>query len=121
MECCLKKLNKMLDADNINHKYFDLGKNLIWECKDQLINYDYYHFPSEYDGSRDAKGEWVHTPNHLSENPTQLINEDKAFFIFLANYELMNGKENAWFLNLSQEQISNGKWWISSLYRKALK
>ena len=120
MQCCLKKLNKMLDADNKNYKYFDLGKNVIWECKDELKDYDYYHFSSEYDGSRDATGKWIHTPNHLSETPTQLLNESKAFFAFLANYELMNDKNNKWFLDLNREQILNGKMWVSSLYRKAL-
>jgi len=120
MGCCLKKLNKMLDADNKNYKYFDLGKNVIWECKDELTNYDYYHFPSEYDGSRDEKGKWVHSPNHLSETPTKLLDENKAFFIFLANYELMNDKNNKWFLDLNRGQILDGKMWISSLYRTAL-
>jgi hypothetical protein len=121
MTCCLNKLDSMLNADNKKHKYFDLGKNVIWKCIDELKPYDYYHFPSEYDGSRDIKGNWVHSPNHLSETPTQLINENKAFFIFLANYELMNEKENKWFLDLDREQILNGKWWISSLYRRGLK
>jgi len=121
MTCCLNKLDSMLNADNKKHKYFDLGKNVIWKCMDELKPYDYYHFPSEYDGSRDIKGNWVHSPNHLSDSPTQLIDENKAFFIFLANYELMNEKENKWFLDLDREQILNGKWWISSLYSKALK
>ena len=121
MNCCLNKLDSMLNTNNKNHKYFDLGKKVIWDCIHELKPYDYYHFPSEYDGSRDINGKWVHTPNHLSETPTKLINEDKAFFIFLANYELMNKKPNAWFLDLTNEQILNGKWWISSLYRKALK
>jgi hypothetical protein len=117
---CLKKLDEMLDADNTNYKYFDLGKNVIWECKDELIDYDYYHFSSEYDGSRDKDGKWVHSPNHLSTTPTQLLDENKAFFIFLANYELMNDEENKWFLDLDKEQILNGKMWISTLYKKGL-
>jgi hypothetical protein len=121
MTCCLNKLDKILDSNNKKHKYFDLGKNVIWKCMDELSPYDYYHFPSEYDGSRDSKGKWVHSPNHLSETHTKLLNEDKALFIFLANYELMNDKENKWFLDLDKEQILGGKWWISELYRRALK
>lgn len=120
MSCCLKKLDKMLDQNNKNYKYFELGKNVIWECKDELKNYDYYHFSSEYDGSRDIKGRWIHSPNHLSETPTTLLNENKAIFIFLANYELMNDNNNKWFLDLNREQILNGKMWISELFRKAL-
>lgn len=121
MTCCLKKLDSMLNANNKKYKYFELGKDVLWDCIHELQPYDYYHFPSEYDGSRDINGKWIHSPNHLSLIPTKLINEDKAFFLFLANYELMNNKENAWFLDLNEEQVLNGKWWISSIYRKALK
>jgi hypothetical protein len=121
MKCCLTKLDSMLNADNKNHKYFDLGKNVIWDCIYELKPYDYYHFPSEYDGSRDINGKWVHTSKHLSETDTKLINEDKAFFIFLANYEIMNKKKYEWFLDLNETEILNGKWWISRLYNKALK
>jgi hypothetical protein len=120
IKSCLAKLNSMLDVNNKNYKYFDLGKNVIWQCKDELTNYNYYHYSSEYDGTRDVNGKWVHTPNHLSETPTKLLNEDKAFFIILANYELMNDKNNHWFLSLNREQILNGKMWISHLYRKGL-
>lgn len=121
MGCCLKKLDKILDSNNKKHKYFDLGKKVIWECMDDLKPYDYYHFPSEYDGSRDIDGYWIHTPNHLSKEPTKLLNENKALFIFLANYEIMNDDDNKWFMNLSDKEILTGLWWISDLYRKALK
>ena len=121
MGTCLNKLNKMLDQNNKKYKYFELGKNVLWECKDELKDYNYYHFPSEYDGSRDIDGKWIHTPNHLSETPTKLLNENKAFFIFLANYEIMNDKNHKWFLELNENQILNGPWWISNLYRNALK
>lgn len=120
MNCCLNKLNKMLDSNNTDYEYFDLGKKVIWDCMDELVDYDYYHFPSEYDGSRDIDGYWIHSPNHLSEKSTKLLNEDKAFFIFLANYELMNDDNNKWFLNMGINEILNGKWWISALYRKSL-
>lgn len=120
MNYCLNKLNTMLNAKNTQYTYFELGKNVIWKCMDELQNYNYYHFPSEYDGSRDYKGQWIHTPNHLSETSTKLLNEDRALFIFLANYEIMNDQQNVWFTKLSENEILNGKWWISSLYRKAL-
>jgi hypothetical protein len=117
---CLEKLNKKLDSNNKKHEYFDLGKKIIWECLEELQPYDYYHFTSEIDGSRDINGNWIHTPQHLSENPTKLLNEEKALFIFLANYEIMNDDKYKWFLNMSDNEILNGKWWISYLYRKAL-
>jgi len=121
MSSCLKKLNQMLDTNNKNYEYFDLGKNTIWKCKNELKNYNYYHFPSEYDGSRDKEGNWIHSPNHLSKTPTELLDLNKAFFILLANYELANDEENKWFLNFTPEQILYGEFWISDLYRKALK
>ena len=49
------------------------------------------------------------------------LNEDKALFIFLANYEIMNDADNKWFMDMDGKHILNGKWWISSLYRNALK
>jgi hypothetical protein len=110
----------MLDDKNKDYKYFDLGKNVIWSCKNELKNYNYYHFPSEYDGSRDSDGKWIHSPNHLSDKSTKLLDENKALFIFLANYELMNDEENKWFLKLNKNQILNGNMWISKLFRKAL-
>lgn len=121
MTKCLNKLDKMLDSNNKNYKYFDLGKKVIWECMDDLKPYSYYHFPSQFDGSRDIDGYWIHSPHHLSKNHTKLLNENDALFIFLANYELMNDDENKWFLELNTGQILNGDWWISSLFRKALK
>lgn len=121
MTSCLKKLDNILNSNNKEHDYFDLGKKVIWNCLDELQPYDYYHFPSEYDGSRDKDGFWIHTPEHLSKNKTILLNEDKALFIFLANYEIMNDEENKWFLNMSDNDILNGKMWISELYKKALK
>jgi hypothetical protein len=121
MSCCIKKLDIILDSNNKKHDYFDLGKKIIWDCLEELKMYDYYHFPSKYDGSRDINGNWVHSPNHLSETPTKLIDEKSAIFIFLANYELTNEESNKWLLELNEEQILNGKWWISSLFRTALK
>lgn len=120
MTCCLKKLDNMLNSNNKEHDYFDLGKKVIWKCMNELQPYDYYHFSSEYDGSRNKDGYWIHTPEHLSKEKTILLDEDKALFIFLANYEIMNNEENKWFLNMSDKEILNGNWWISDLYKKAL-
>jgi hypothetical protein len=121
MGCCLQKLNDILDTNNKSHKYFALGKEIIWSCLEISQPYDYYHFPSEYDGSRDNLGNWIHSPNHLAKNKTKLLDESKVLFIFLANYELMNEPENAWFLELDENQILNGDFWISDLFRRALK
>jgi hypothetical protein len=128
MRCVLNKLNKMFDLkskDKTNKfDYFEFGKKIIWDCLDNLLNtnykYLYYHYTSEYDGSRDNKGKWLHTPEHFSKNNIILLDENKTFFVFLANYEIMHYPENKWILTLSESDILNGPWWISNMYRKAL-
>ena len=34
--------------------------------------------------------------------------------------EIANEKEYKWILDLSEDNLLNGKWWISSLYKKSL-
>ena len=36
------------NSKNKNYEYFDLGKKVIWDCIEEMPDYDYYHFPSEY-------------------------------------------------------------------------
>lgn len=123
--CCLEKLDKIINSNTKKKfNYFDLGKKIIWKCLKIYLktNYkkEFYHYASEYDGSRDINGKWIHTPNHFSIYNTELLNPNKVFFIFLANYEICNKNENKWILNLSEDDILNGPWWISSLFSKSL-
>jgi hypothetical protein len=137
ISCVQEKLDKLLDkklllSTNLSKNpekkgkfdYFEFGKKIIWECLDDLLKTDYknkyYHFASEYDGSRDKSGKWIHTPEHFSTKKTELLNESKVMFVFLANYEIMNYSENKWILDLRKEELLSGPWFISKLYRKAL-
>jgi hypothetical protein len=134
ISCVKQKLDELLDkkkllSNNLSSQpekfdYFEYGKKIIWKCLDDLLktNYKnkYYHFPSEYDGSRNKSGEWIHTPQHFSTAHTELLNEHKVLYVALANYEIMNYKENKWIINLSKEELLSGPWFISKLYRKAL-
>ena len=132
MKLTLEKLNNKLLIENkllidnknnkLNFEYFDLGKIIIWESLKELKknNYDYYHYPSEYDGTRDKLGNWVHTPNHFNNKHTELLDINKTFFIMLANNEISNYPEYKWVHDCNKQNLLNGDKWISYLFRKSL-
>lgn len=120
--------NVLMDLDEMINKkskfeYFDLGKLCIWRNIQKLMKggYDYYHFPSEYDGTRDSDGKWVNVDNHVSHEKTALIDENKLFFVFLENnkFDGDNPKYN-WFGKLSKNEVLEGPYWVSQLFRKSL-
>jgi hypothetical protein len=80
--------------------------------------YKYYHYDSSYDGSRDKYGFWINADDHMSVFNTTFLNEDNLFFIFLENNKFMS--KYTWFLDLTEDQILDGPWWISKLFRKYL-
>lgn len=121
----LADLNKKLDErNNGDFGYFDLGKISLWKNIHELMNddnYSYYHYPSKYDGSRDANGKWVNVDNHISTSKTELIDENELLFVFLENNKFMgNNKKYNWFSKLTEIEILNGDYWISYLFRKSL-
>ena len=62
MKNVLSELDKKLDVKKNNYEYYDLGKIIIWNEISKLrssINYKYYHYTSEYDGSRLKNKRWV--------------------------------------------------------------
>lgn len=125
MKRVLGTLNETLKNKDIKDDsafgYFDLGKYIIWQEIDKLqkeIGYKYYHYNSSYDGSRDNEGQWINASNHMSETPTKFLNENNIFFTFLENSGFM--KRYKWFTILTKEEIMNGPWWVSQLFRKSL-
>ena len=121
----LNTLNETIRSKDIKDDtafgYFDLGKYIIWKEIDKLRkekNYEYYHYNSSYDGSRDINGQWINADNHMSEIPTKFLNEKDMFFTFLENSGFM--KRYEWFTKLSKDDIMNGPWWVSQLFRKSL-
>jgi hypothetical protein len=103
--------------------YFDLGKMIIWKNIDELKksqNYDYYHFPSSADGSRDVKGRWV-APNLIFKEQIKLMDPSKLQIVFLAN-SIYCGKDPKynWFCHLSEKEILDGPYFISSIFKKSL-
>lgn len=122
MKLCLDKLNKKLDNRNKFQQldYFDLGKYIIWEALYELkqTGYDYYHYPSEYDGTRDKNGIWLDTNRHFSEDEIALIDENKLFFVFLTNSGI--NEYQPWVKNAKRDDILFGKYWVSKMFRKSL-
>jgi len=126
MKYCLDDLNKKLDDyfDNkITLTYFDLGKHIIWEQIEKL-DWDekrkYYHFPSYADGSRDKNGKWI-VLKLLSKDKIDFIDINKIMIVFLANsYFCGNDPKYNWFCNLSEEEILNGDYNISTFFKYAL-
>lgn len=123
MKLCLEKLNNKLDDNARNFKqieYYDLGKYVIWEALNELkpTGYEYYHYPSEYDGTRDINGIWLDTNRHFSEEDINLIDENKLFFVFLTNAGI--NQYQPWVKTSDKKTLLNGKFWISKMFRKSL-
>lgn len=127
---CLKALDNKLNeyyAISPNKRkefdYFELGKLIIWKELTELIKedslYKYYHIPSYQDGTRDKDGKWI-APYIIFDKKFEYKYPDKLLFIMLANSHYC-GKDVTynWFCKLSREQILNGKYFISDLFRRA--
>ncbi len=110
--------NKTKSSDS---DYHDYGKLIIWQALNELKNtgYDYYHFTSEHDGTRDKDGYWIHTPNFFSKTPSKFLNESKLFFVVLYNSE-MKSDELKWVHECEEEKLVYNDYFISSLFKKAL-
>jgi hypothetical protein len=127
MELILDKLNTKLnnrkkDTEQDDSTYHDYGKMVIWESLDDLKpqGYDYYHFTSEYDGTRDSDKYWIHTPEFFKTNPTKLLDESKVLFMVLYNSEISSRKDLHWIRDCSDSDLLYSKIWLGELYRKAL-
>ena len=117
----LASLDQHLDSGQSNFSYHDLGKKVIWQelARLQSTGYDYYHYPADYDGSRDAGGKWIHSPQHLSTTPIVFLNSEKLQFSFLSNAELMGNEKYQWVLQKSRDELLRGPWNMSRLFRRA--
>ncbi len=130
MKNVLDKLNKKLDSrdknnlDNLNsdNSYHDFGKLVIWEALDELreSGYDYYHFTSEYDGTRDVNKYWIHTPEFFSTQPLNFLDESKILFVVLYNSEISGNESLKLIKDCREEELLNSDLNISKLYKKAL-
>jgi hypothetical protein len=140
MEYCLDQLDDKLDElfeeeeekeeeereDKVykNLGYYDLGKFIIWNGIKHLEDtqgYKYHHFPSYVDGTRNKEGYWI-AKELIKPIDIQLQNEDKLMMVFLVNSTIC-GKdpEYNWFCGLSEDEILDGDYFVTHLFRRALK
>ena len=73
-------------ANNIQN-YHAIGKYVIWEELDKLIenNYSYYQYPSTIDGTRDINGHWVDSSRAFSDEKIIYDDEDNMMFFIIYN------------------------------------
>lgn len=105
------------DVEELKTEYHVLGKYIIWNELDALIEngYEYYHYPVELSGIRDSKGLWV-TPDRLfTETPVDFT-KDKDLVILVMYNSMM--KE---YRHLSKKEILSKKWIINKYYKRAIK
>jgi len=129
---CLNALNKKLDSyyslskeKRKEFNYFDLGKLIVWVEYDQLIkeepSYKLYHIPSYLDGTRDENGIWIANLLIFKKN-YKYSHRDKLLFVALANsFYCGNDPKYNWFCKLSHDEILSGDYFISELFRDAIK
>lgn len=125
MKNVLIELDKKLDQKNSDYNYYDLGKKVIWKEINKLRkknNYKYYHYGSEYDGTRLKNKRWVR-PTYYFNKTNELMDENKLFVIFLSNHDIIDCEKNRQlydnFLKLSKNEILQQDYWISKMFRKA--
>ena len=109
--------NKLRNNNGKKWDYFDLGKYIIWEELDYLINneeYKYYHYSNDFDGTRDIDGNWIETSYLFSNKPIKYRFFDKLIFIILYNSQMDDHKE------LKESDILNSNTNISKFIKKSL-
>lgn len=128
----MKKCKQLLDIklneyfSNTKKKdldYHELGKLIIWECLDDLIqnhNYNYHHFPSYVDGTRDKNGFWIALELIMKEN-INLLDESKLMVVSLVNSAICSDDPiYSWFCKLSENEILNGDYFVTKLFKRAI-
>lgn len=131
MKNCMNELDNKLNeyfsispSERKKINYYDLGKLIIWNNFKKLNSsgYKYYHFPSYVDGTRDKYGNWI-APNVIFDKEFD-VDLNKLMIMVLANSYYCNKSyeyhKYNWFCDLSEDQVLNGNYFISKVFRKAL-
>ena len=100
-------------------QYHDLGKLVIWEELQKLIqynNYKYFHYPNKVDGSRDKHGRWIHSDIIFSNMPIEY--EDEANLMFFVFY---NSDMTPEIKRMSQHDFLEKDWNYTKFLKRGLK
>lgn len=100
-------------------EYFDLGKLIIWKEIENLVKndeYEYYHYPNRFDGSRDRHGNWIVTEIMFSNEPIDYEKEDELLFIVLYNSGI--GKD---IKGMTSGELLQKDWNFTKFINKSLK
>ena len=112
-----------LDISKRELDYHEFGKLIIWENLDDLIknhNYNYYHFPSSYDGTRDKDGNWI-ALELIMKKEIELLDESKLILIPLVNSAICSDDPiYSWFCKLTEEEILNGDYFVTKFFKRAI-
>lgn len=111
-----KQLLKLYNNNNV--EYHDFGKLIIWDSLKELIendNYQYYHYPSTVDGTRDKDGYWITSEIVFSDTPIHY--DDDSNFLFYVFYN--SGMDKSMKV-MTQEELLDKKWNFTKYLKKAL-
>lgn len=109
----LKKLLRKIGDNRFD--YFDLGKYVIWKEMKNVDEYEYYHYPNKYDGTRDKYGNWITTSIIFSNKPIEYEDEKNMIFFTLYNSEI---NENIH--KMTQEELLEKNWNCTKFFKKGL-
>ncbi len=112
----LQKMTELL----LNRFHYEfIGKKLMQPVLTNLIKhgYQYYHYPSTVDGTRDVNGQFV-TPKIFSTQEINYHSTEQPLFIFISNNGL--NKANSKYLKFSEEELLSSDINFSFLVRKSL-
>ena len=98
----LHKLERKLSNKKV-FSYHELGKKVFWEALTELVpqSYRYYHYPSEYDGSRDRFGRRVNNRRIFSNKYIPYKDPNKMIFLVMYNNSMggFKNKSRHYYLN----------------------
>jgi phosphorylcholine metabolism protein LicD len=100
------------------YTYHDLGKLIIWEELENLINndkFEYYHYPNKIDGSRDINGRWVDSNIVFANEEIKYEDEKNMMFFVFYNSEIPKEIKS-----LTEEELIHQDWNYSKFIRRAL-
>ena len=121
MTLMVERCDNLLDnegVDNIRKRYHSLGRNLLWECIENLreTGWDYHHYDSKC-LERDSDGDKIENFRVLRDS--DIDTKCKKNYLFIPIYNTAPGFPD-WFLDKTYEEVLYGDLLISKLFRLAL-